>query len=123
MELLVDALREFTADALDAGEVVDARGDHALQAAEMLEQLAPARRPHRGDFLQPRGRAGLAALGPVARDREAVRLVAHLLDEVQRRMVRRQAARVLVPEDELLHPRLALLALGDADHADLVQTQ
>ena len=46
VELLVDALRQFTADPLDAGEVVDARRDDTLQSAAMLEQLL-ARGPTR----------------------------------------------------------------------------
>src|SRR4030081_1634265 len=87
VQLLVDALGQCTADALDAGEIVDARGEHALQAAEVLEKFPAPRRPHGVDLLEARGGARLAAPGTVARDRETVGFVAHLLDQVQRRMV------------------------------------
>src|SRR6187549_3739289 len=87
VQLLVDALGERAADALHLGQVVHARGQHALKAAEMLEQPLPAARSHRGDLLEARGGARLAAARAVSRDGETVRLVADLLDEMQGGMV------------------------------------
>src|SRR5262249_23002218 len=90
----------------------------------MLEQALAPSRSHGGDLLEARSGARLAAPGAVPGDRAAMRLVAHLLDEVQRGMVGRKAPRLLFTRDEeLLHPRLALHALRDADHADVVQPQ
>src|SRR5689334_5000302 len=121
MEFLVDPLGECTAYSLDAGQVVDARGEDPLQPAEMLEQLLAARGPDGRDLLEARGGARLAAPRAVAGDRETVRLVAHLLDEVQRGAVGREApGLVLAGKDQLFHAGLALHALGHADHADLV---
>ena len=64
------------------------------------------RGPDGRDLLEARGGARLAAARAMAGDGEAVRLVADLLDEVQRRMVGRQAPRLLLArEEELLHAR------------------
>src|SRR5262245_62379490 len=87
MELLVDLLRELTADALDLGQVLDARPHHALQAPEPRQQLFAALRAHSGDALERRGRAPLRAARPVARDRKAVRLVPDALDQMQPRVI------------------------------------
>ena len=61
----------------------------------------------------------------MARDGEAMRFVADLLDEVQARMVRRAAAAASLAfgQDQLLQSRLALLALGHADHRQVAQSQ
>ena len=57
-------------------------------------------------------------------DREAVRLVADLLDEMQARMRRRELQRARLRfEDQLFLSGLALGPFGHADHADLVQAQ
>ena len=80
--------------------------------------------PDGADVLQARGGARLAAPRAVPGDGEAVGLVADLLDEVQRRMVRRQAPRALLARhEELLEAGLALLALGHADHRDVGEAQ
>src|SRR6202521_1359482 len=102
VQLLVDALGELAADALDASQILDTRSQHALKSPEVLQQsLAPAR-PHGGNLLQARGGALLAASRAMPGDREAMRLVADLLDQVQRRVVGRQATRRLLARDEEL---------------------
>src|SRR5260221_11212562 len=108
MQLLVDALGQGAADPLDASQILDTRSQHPLKSTEVLEEpLAPAR-PDRGNFFQARGGARLAAARAVPGDREAVRLVADLLDQVQRGMVGREPPRRLFSNDEeLRQPGLA----------------
>src|ERR1700687_1986066 len=118
VKLLVDALGERTADAFHACKIFDARGEHSLQAAEVLEKLlAPARSDGR-NLLQARGGARLAAARAVAGNRETVCLVSDLLDQMGRRVVRGQPARLLLARHEkLLQARFPLFALGHPDHA------
>src|SRR6185312_17490715 len=76
------------------------------------------------DLLEARSGARLPAPGAMARDRETVRLVAHLLDEMERRVVGRKAPWLLLSGDEeLLEARFPLRALGDTDHRDVMQAQ
>src|SRR5690349_15228791 len=112
MQLLIDALGELAADALDARQILDARSKHPLKSTEMFQQPLAAAWPDGGYLLQARGGARLAAARAMSRDREAVRLVAHLLDEMQRRMVGRKPSRlVLAGNEELLQSGFALHAL------------
>ena len=93
MQLLVDPFGERPADALHLREVVDAGRQHALAArrsatSRRCRRLAPMPAISSSGEVDAR----LAAPRAVARDREAVRLVADLLDQVQRRDGRRAAA-------------------------------
>src|SRR5262249_687770 len=118
MELPVDLLRELAADAFDLGQVLDARAHHALESSEARQQLLAPLRAHAGDALE-RGRgAGLGAPRAVPGDREAVRLVADVLDQVETGMIGRQPERTLA-DPQLLQPGLALRTLGDADEGDV----
>src|SRR5450432_1641254 len=124
VELLVDAFGERAADAFHARQILDTRSQHALKSTEVLEEPLAAPRTHRGNLLEARRGARLAAARAMPRDREAVRLVADLLDQVQRRMIGRQATRLFLARDEeLLHAGLALHTLGHADHADVMQAE
>src|SRR5258706_13907248 len=81
----------------------------------MLEELLAPPRPDRGDLLETGGGARLAALRAVPRDREAVRLVSNLLDQVQGRVVRGEPARLgLSRDDHLPQSGPSLLPLRDA---------
>src|SRR5437588_9909231 len=122
--MAVNPLGERPADALDLGDIVDRRGLHAAQAAEMLDQRLAALGADAGNLVQHRGRALFAPPRPVANDGEAVRLVADRLDEMQRRMRRRelQTARVRL-DDQLLQSGLALRPLCHADEAYLMQAE
>ena len=71
-----------------------ARG-YGLGRAEMLEQRAPARGADAGDLVERIGADGLAALGPVRADGEAVRLVAQPLHEIEHRVARLEHDRAL----------------------------
>src|SRR3989449_6329625 len=118
MELLVDFFRELAADALDLGQVLDARADHALQPAEPRQQLPAALDADPGDALQGGSRAAPGAARAVAGDGEAVRLVADPLYQVQARVVGRKPHRALA-DPQLLQARLSLRPLGDADQRDV----
>ena len=91
VEEIVDLARGLGVDAGHLGEIGGGGALDRLERAEMLQQRALARRADAGDFLQ----AGLAdvALAPraVRADREAMRLVAQPLDEIEHRIARRAA--------------------------------
>src|SRR5690348_1469566 len=116
-------LGQRATDAIHPREVIDTGRLDAFQTAEMRQQrLAPAR-ADAGDFLQRRRRPRLAAARPVPLDREAVRLVADLLQQVQPRMIGGQVQCLLASrKDDFLEARLALDALGDADQVRRVQS-
>src|SRR5574341_780919 len=84
MQLPVDLLGQRATDALGRGELVHARGLQPAQAAEAGEQPLAALPANSRDVLE----RGAASRPPPARamtlDGEPVRLVADLLDEVQR---------------------------------------
>src|SRR5437868_14959444 len=80
--------------------------------------------PDAGNLVKLRGRAALAATGPVPDDREAVRFVADLLDQVQAWMLRRQRDRRPVAlDDQFLHAGLALRPFRHAYDTDVVQPE
>ena len=95
LERRLDPLRQRAADARHRGDLLDRRLADALDRAEDLEQLALALRARRpGRSSKAERTAALRAQVAVVGDREAVRLVAQALDEVQRRRRRRQDDRV-----------------------------
>ena len=109
MKVPVDALRKRSADPFDLCDVVDRGGLHAAQAAEVLDQRLPALGADPGDLVQHRGGARLAAPRAVPDDREAVRLVADRLDQVQPGVRRRELQRArLRLQNELFFAGLAL---------------
>jgi hypothetical protein len=83
VQLGEDLLRQRPAHPGHPREVVDARRLHALQAAEVGEQRLPLLRADAGDLLQRRRRPRLRPAGAMTLDREPVRLVADLLQQVQ----------------------------------------
>jgi len=120
VEQRVDFLSQLAAHAFDPGDLLDAGVDDAGQAAEMLEQGRAALGADAGDVFEPARVAGLLALLAMARDREAVRLVAHALDQVQRgRFGARPQGFAAGTEDQRLVPRPALDAFGHADDEHL----
>src|SRR5262245_26927738 len=120
--MLVDALSERPADALHLGDVVDRRRLHAAQPTERREQRLAALVADPGDLAQHGRGARFAPARAVPDDREAMRFIADLLDEMQARMRWRelQGFRLRL-DDQLLHAGLALRTLRDTDYADLVQ--
>ena len=95
MELPVDALGQRPADSGNSRQVVDAGVLHAPESAEMREQRTPPGRADAGDHLQGRRRARLAAPRAMALDREPMRFVANLLQQVQSGMIGRQVERAI----------------------------
>src|SRR5262245_4413838 len=85
MQMLVDDLGQRSPDSVDLRKIIHARAQYALQAAELLEELAPPRGAETGDGFQRRFVVPSRAPPPVSGDREAMRLVAHALYEVQDR--------------------------------------
>src|SRR5262245_43953317 len=113
----VDLLGQLARDPFDAGEVVDAGAGDAAQAAEALQQPCARARADAGDVLEPAAAgADAGAARAHAGDREAVRLVADLRHQHQRRrVVAEPDLRTAIGEDQLLETDLAPLALLDTD--------
>ena len=103
--------RRLGRDAGDAFELLLGRLEHPLGRAEVLEQRAAPGRADTFDLVEHRlARRRVAAL-PVERDREAVRLVADPLQQLQPGRVIRQQDRLRpAGNEDLLDP------LGERDH-------
>src|SRR5574340_1539027 len=86
----VKALGKRARDAGNPREVLDARRLHLAQAPEVHEQRAAALGSDTVDLLERRRRARLAAPRAMPLDREAMRFVADLLQEVQPWVIGRQ---------------------------------
>src|SRR5690606_8437119 len=91
------------------------RARDGLRRAEVMQQGPLARRPDTHDLVERIAADVALALGPVGADGEAVRLVAQALDEMERRIARRQAEGLAAGDDEGLAPGIAVRPLGDAD--------
>ena len=124
MEVLIDYLGELAPEAAYLYEIVDAGTQNPLQAAELLQQLASFHRPQARNGFEYRLAMAFRPLAPVSGDRESMRLVAHALDQVQGRGVRRQDnRRVPARQEQLLLARAPVGALGDADQGDALDTE
>src|SRR5450432_224255 len=117
MQGTIDFLGELARNAVHREQVLDAGPADAPCAAEALQQFGAFLRPDAGNLLErARSGANTGTARPHAGDREAVRLVADLRHEHERR--RLAAERNLGPavgEDQLLEADLPRLALLDAD--------
>ena len=112
-------------------ELLERRRPHRVDPAQLLDQAGLAGRPETGDVVEDAARHPLAPPLAVERDGEAVRLVAHPLQEVERVRAAAQAHRVrrarpvdlleLLGQrrqlDLVLEPELAHHPLGHAELA------
>ena len=99
MKRIVYLLSEGAADAGHTTEVLNTRTRDFLHATELFEQLLPAPRTNSRDRFQRRNCARSGASQAVAGDGKAVRLVAYLLYQVQRRRTRLQVKAALLGGD------------------------
>src|SRR5207248_11520458 len=83
IQRVFDPLRERGTDTRDAGEIGGHRLAHPAHRSELPEQGALLRGTDAGDVVEQRADRALAAHVLVVRDREAVRLVADPLDEIE----------------------------------------
>src|SRR5258707_7478190 len=104
VEEVVDLARGLGADPGPLGEIGQRRALDRLERAEMVEQGALAGRADPRDLLQPRLADVAAAPDAVRADREAMRLVAQPLDEIERRIARLEVERLASRQGEGLHP-------------------
>src|SRR5499427_11117296 len=88
VEEVVDLARGLGADPGHLGEIGQRRALDRLERPEMVEQRALASRADAGDFLQPCLADVAPAPDAVGTDREAMRLVAQPLDEIEHRIAR-----------------------------------
>src|SRR5580765_4517616 len=125
MKGTIDFLGEFSRNAFDGGEVFDAGMAHAARAAEALQEFRPLLRADPVNFLQPAGAGAHAGTaGAHSGDREAVRLVADLRHQHQRRrLAAERDLRPAVGEHQLLEPDLAPFALLHADDPGQLDAQ
>src|ERR1700761_6240397 len=72
VQLRVDALGQFAADAVHAGDVFHGGVAHTLHAAEARQQALTPLRPDAVDVLERRSNTRLVPLGALAGDGEAV---------------------------------------------------
>src|SRR5262249_54523822 len=106
-EFLVLA-RGFGADPGHLGEIGQRRALDRLERAEMVEQGALASRADARDLLQSRLADVAAAPDAVRADREAMRLVAQPLDEIERRIARLELERLASRQEEGPHSGAAV---------------
>lgn len=90
MQYVINTLRELPADSGHPPQVVDPRPGDALQPAEMLHQFLSPFCTYSADLFERRAFSGVGARSPVRFDGEAVRLIPHVLQQMQRRRIRRQ---------------------------------
>src|SRR5262245_57567396 len=89
----------------------------------MSQQCALPGWTNAGNFLQP-GLADVAlAPLPVRADREAMRLVAQALNEIEHRIARRQLERRAARHEEGLAAGVAVRSLGDSDDREIVDAE
>jgi hypothetical protein len=81
MQVIIKASRQGCPDSGHLLEVRDSRAHHTLKTPEVLEQLTPLGRPESRHHFEHRFVIAAGTLTPVARDGEAVSLVANTLDE------------------------------------------
>src|ERR1700758_5864829 len=104
VEEVVNLARGLGADPGHLGEIGQRRALDRLERAEMVEQGALAGRADARDLLQSRLADVAAAPHAVRADREAMRLVAQALDEIERRNARLELERLAARQGESLHP-------------------
>src|SRR5215217_4367125 len=118
VEEIVDGARRRGVHARRLDEVLVGGALDRLDGAEMVQEGALAVRADARDLVE-RSRCYLAlALRPMRPDREAVRLVAQALHEIERRVAWRQLQRRLSGQKEGLAAGVAVAPLGDADEGD-----
>src|SRR5690606_6082400 len=112
---------QFFADTGCLGNFHGAGAGQLLEATKVLEQLPPPLWPYPGDTFQGGCITGLAAPLAVAGDGKAVRLVADMLDEMQRGgMAWQYQFIVRVVQVQGFHTRLAGNAFGYAQQGQIM---
>ena len=101
--MIVNRLGHFTTNTGYPSQVIDPSPLHGLQATKAAEQLLTPFWPHTGHLLQHRLLTGLSAPRTVTSDGKPMRLVANLLNQMQRRGILWQyRRRISTPQEQLL---------------------
>src|SRR4051794_4421834 len=114
----VELARGLAREPGDSLELLSRGADDGLGRAEVVEQGALPRRPDAGQVVEQGGGHRTVAARAVVGDGEAVRLVAHPLEELQRGRVVTQDDRLAPAGDEDL-----LDALGERDDRDAARAE
>src|SRR5579871_3184152 len=124
VEMLIDHLGQLAPQSPYLCKVVDARTQDSLQSSELAQQRSALDWPQPRNALEYRLAVALGSLASVTGDSEAMRLIAHALDEMQRAGVRWQdERRIAVRQEELLLAGPSIGALGDPDERDARYTE
>src|ERR1700687_1145918 len=123
MEEIIDLARGFRIDAGDLLQIRNRSAFDRLERSEMPQQRPLAGRADPGDLLQP----GLADVAPpplaMRSDREAMRLIAQALDEIEHRVARLEPEGLAAGHEERLAPGVPIGALGDGDQRHVVHAE
>jgi hypothetical protein len=84
MESVINSPRQFDADAVHLGKILNAGLRQLLQTAELSEQRLPTLGADTGDVVESGNRAGLGPALAMAGDGETMRFITDLLDQMQR---------------------------------------
>src|SRR5215471_13669761 len=123
VEKIIDAPRRLGADARRAGKVGERGALDLPQRSEMAQQGALAGRADAGNLLQS-GLADVApAAGAVRADREAMRLVAQSLHEIEHRVAQRQFEARPAGRMEGFATGVAVRTLGDGDERQVGEAE
>ena len=120
MEEVVDRARRRGIHARRLDQILEPRALNRLHGPEMMQQRALARRPDARNLVEWIFHQFALALGPMRADCESVSFVAQTLNEIQRRITRRELECGLARLEECLAACIPIAPLGDADQADVV---
>src|ERR1700691_2695840 len=82
VEVFINYFRQVPAQAANLHEIIDAGTQYSLQAAELLQQLAPLDGPQARDGFQNRLVMTLGPFAAMSRNGESMCFVAHPLNQV-----------------------------------------
>lgn len=82
MQRIVYLFRKLSADPINAAQILDRCGTHTIESAKAGKQIASPHTTHAGYIFKSGAYPSLGAPRTMAGDRESVRLVANLLDQV-----------------------------------------
>ena len=82
MQCVVDSLREFPTDSVDGHQILNTSGCQAVQAPKVPQQAASAFGTDARDIFQQGSLASLATALAMTGDRESMRFITDLLNQV-----------------------------------------
>src|SRR3954453_17215475 len=115
MEIVVNQPRGSGIDAGHLFEIGERRARDRFRSAETLQQRALPRRSDAADLVQGTTREFTFASRTMRADREAMRLIAQPLGEIERRIARWHVKRLAAFDEKGFAAGIAVAPLGDRD--------